>query len=566
MSELDVRELMERYDAERDKVVEQWRKRYLRWLRVQTPGRDGKLRDVPPFTPWLPIRYSATDLGARPLPPGTVFWASPDIWVESSDPLGNPVAGQDNFLHARLFNLGAFPAAPVKVDFYWADPSLGLGPGTMNLVGSEWVEVPSLSSVDVRCSESWKPVVVNDGHECVMVNCSNHVLDPIWHPFQPTLDRHVAQRNLHVVTAQPGMTMFLTSCTRPTSCRSEPRLCSAGRSPRLEPAVAFGRLPAGEAAALAAAFGSGALDVEATAASAYRDGTAARNDAARIDALRARVSVPEEPPALRFAERGSEDDAIRAELGESLGYAGQGGPGHAGDLLTALGRVPRDARAASRSERRWSAACSKRERSAQRGSTCWFPTTCGPASSSSSPSPSSPDRSPRAATPWSPSSSSRRGGRRKGVSMPNDYSREELLALVVDEVDDARDVYQLAEQLAPHLPIKSLDELVRATDGRQLRFRDAPFEVESVRPPAARHRFPRRGPRRASREAGPPRTDRAALAGGRLRRPHAARRQLHRDGGIAPGLGPRLPAVLRRWPCRRPATELGQLLAQPPTG
>ena len=103
MSELDVRELMERYDAERDKVVEQWRKRYLRWLRVQTPGRDGKLRDVPPFTPWLLIRYSATDLGARPLPPGTVFWASPDIWVESSDPLGNPVAGQDNFLHARLY-------------------------------------------------------------------------------------------------------------------------------------------------------------------------------------------------------------------------------------------------------------------------------------------------------------------------------------------------------------------------------------------------------------------------------------------------------------------------------
>lgn len=159
------------------------------------------------WSPWLLIRYTGIDLGARPIPSGDVFWESPDVWVESSDPMGNPVAGEENFVHARVFNLGAADAAPVKVDFYWANPALGLGPGNMNLIGTEWVEVFSLTATDVRCRKPWIPLMLNDGHECLVVNCSNHVLDPILHPFAPTLDRHVGQRNVHVVTAPAGKTL-----------------------------------------------------------------------------------------------------------------------------------------------------------------------------------------------------------------------------------------------------------------------------------------------------------------------------------------------------------------------
>ena len=36
------------------------------------------------------------------------------------------------------------------------------------------------------------------------MNCSNWIADPIINPFQPTLDRHVGQRNLHVVEGAPG--------------------------------------------------------------------------------------------------------------------------------------------------------------------------------------------------------------------------------------------------------------------------------------------------------------------------------------------------------------------------
>jgi len=162
------------------------------------------------YTPWLLIRYNATDMGMRPLPSGTPFWASPDISVESSDVLGRPVAGEPNFLHARVFNLGKAPSSPTRVQFYWGDPSLGLGGATMNLIGTEWVEIPAHASRDVRCNTPWVPVMVNGGHECVMVNTHNPLLDPIVQPFRAWLDRHVGQRNLTVIPSAAGQVVMFS--------------------------------------------------------------------------------------------------------------------------------------------------------------------------------------------------------------------------------------------------------------------------------------------------------------------------------------------------------------------
>jgi hypothetical protein len=158
------------------------------------------------WTPWLVIRYTTMDDGQlRPIADNTVFWASPDIWIESSDPLGNAVAGEPNFVHARVFNLGKSTSSPTRVEFYWADPSLGLGPGHMTLIGTEWVEVGHLEALPVRCNTPWVPGPA--GHQCLMVNCDNMILDKIQYPLQPKLDRHVAQRNVTVVQAKPGQTI-----------------------------------------------------------------------------------------------------------------------------------------------------------------------------------------------------------------------------------------------------------------------------------------------------------------------------------------------------------------------
>ncbi|WP_366655207.1 hypothetical protein [Fodinicurvata sp. EGI_FJ10296] len=156
------------------------------------------------YTPWLLIRYALTDVGARPIPNGEIHWKSPDIRVESSDPDGNAVAGEANFVHCRVFNLGLAAALPVQVDFYWADPSLGLDAHHMKPIGTEWVTIPSWQSREVRCQTPWVPEFVNNGHECLKVNCSNWILDPIQNPFKPRLDRRAGQRNITVLSAPAG--------------------------------------------------------------------------------------------------------------------------------------------------------------------------------------------------------------------------------------------------------------------------------------------------------------------------------------------------------------------------
>jgi hypothetical protein len=70
-----------------------------------------------------------------------------------------------------------------------------------------------------------------------------------------------------------------------------------------------------------------------------------------------------------------------------------------------------------------------------------------------------------------------------------DYSEAELLKLVVEEFDEARDAFQLASQLAPHLPIRSLEELVKATEGK-LQFRDVVFDPASFETQIPEMAFP----------------------------------------------------------------------------
>lgn len=170
-----------------------FRRYWYKWRREQA-GRA-------PYSAWLVVPCNLSDYGARPLPSGTPHWASPFIGVNSPDPSGKPLAGAPNRMFARVFNLGAATAAPTRVEFSWADPSVGLGAVDAHLIGVETVEIPPMSSVVVTCSTPWIPSYVNGGHECAFVNTHNHVLDPLLQPFKPWADRHVGQRNLSVLPA-----------------------------------------------------------------------------------------------------------------------------------------------------------------------------------------------------------------------------------------------------------------------------------------------------------------------------------------------------------------------------
>jgi hypothetical protein len=325
----EARRLIEEADRRRQEEVEQRENEYRRLIERLA---HGDRRDQ---TAWLLLRYAAPDLGIRPIPPGQVFWDSPDLWVESSDPFGNPVASEQNYLHARVFNLGAFMASPVKVDFYWANPALGLGPNTMNFIGSEYVEIPSVSAVDVRCATAWVPAVVNGGHECVMVNCSCWLLDPTTHPFQPTLDRHVGQRNLHVVQGSPGQAFALAlqvinvfPIAMATTVEAHFAL--------LQPAEPARELSLLEVGSLAATFVQQQRWSVRRLASMLPPGSPARKAAqGALAGVRRTTSVRRAPFTEISTRRGS--TAVASRLREERGVIqGRGQGAHAGRLLAAL--------------------------------------------------------------------------------------------------------------------------------------------------------------------------------------------------------------------------------------
>jgi hypothetical protein len=194
-------------------------------MRTATRGRTGRngkgdggyfTPRVPPFqftdrrdngkhyTPWLVVRYAAGDDGSRPLPGGTVFWESPDVWVVSTLGINQPVPGEANTVFARVTNLGLQDATGVFVNFYWADPSMAITEATANLIGIGSTDIDAGSSVVVTCPNPWVPVIENNGHECLLAEAYLPVSDPLTSPLDPVDDRHVGQKNEQLVYAQKG--------------------------------------------------------------------------------------------------------------------------------------------------------------------------------------------------------------------------------------------------------------------------------------------------------------------------------------------------------------------------
>jgi hypothetical protein len=166
--------------------------------------------------PYLVVRAGAADHGGRPW--AGPFWESPDIFItsgmtaEAAPPVplqrgAVAVAGQPTTLWAHVWNVGRFPAANARVEFYWCDPSLGISTASATLIGVAHVDLGDRESgrchTFVKCPTTWIPRVVNGGHECLVVRLFEPMLDPLIRPgWSPWLDRHVAQRNISVVEAR----------------------------------------------------------------------------------------------------------------------------------------------------------------------------------------------------------------------------------------------------------------------------------------------------------------------------------------------------------------------------
>jgi hypothetical protein len=180
----------------------------------QWPGGRGDL-----YLPFLFMRANAGDLGARPVV--GAFWESPDILLlADADPATAPrvppelgqtaLAGRPNTLYAHVWNFGIAPASAVVVEFYWCDPTLGIGPSGAHLIGHTSVALGARGSARnhavVKCPTAWVPTFVNGGHECLVVRIWDETSDGLGSPpWDAALNRHVAQRNIHVVAAGDAM-------------------------------------------------------------------------------------------------------------------------------------------------------------------------------------------------------------------------------------------------------------------------------------------------------------------------------------------------------------------------
>jgi hypothetical protein len=182
----------------------------------------GQRKDL--YLPYLFIRANAGDDGTRPV--DGPFWESPDVLImagvkPSSAPPVPPslgqvaLAGQPNTVYAHVWNFGQSSAPQVVVEFYWCNPSLGINETSAHLIAQTVISLGARGSGQchalVKCPEAWTPQYLNGGHECLLVRAWDYTADSLGTPpWDARLNRHVGQRNIHVI-ATAGAADTLTT-------------------------------------------------------------------------------------------------------------------------------------------------------------------------------------------------------------------------------------------------------------------------------------------------------------------------------------------------------------------
>jgi hypothetical protein len=122
------------------------------------------------------------------------------------------VPGQPSLVFTNISNLGMEDANNVGVQYWWANPSIAISEATATLINdpainpayAQTVSIPAMNVMQFQCPVNWTPIVENGGHECLIVQVNLPVFDPLTDPMQPSLDRHVGQKNEQLVLLKQG--------------------------------------------------------------------------------------------------------------------------------------------------------------------------------------------------------------------------------------------------------------------------------------------------------------------------------------------------------------------------
>jgi hypothetical protein len=160
-----------------------------------------------PLKTFLYIRTHPADNGTEPLPSEFPCWISPDITIRHPNGIedGEAIVGQPNHVKVTVTNAGAVSVSNAKVDAFVCVPSTAFTPAS-TFIGSGYLNIPGSLLPGYNPSAAveipWTPLPVDAGHRCLLARvCSAVPPDCYADPnhFNVVGDRHVAQRNIHVV-------------------------------------------------------------------------------------------------------------------------------------------------------------------------------------------------------------------------------------------------------------------------------------------------------------------------------------------------------------------------------
>lgn len=186
-------------DAERDK------RRFMRNPENKKIFRDDKEKpdDFKDKT-FLYIRATATDIGDRPIPPGTNYWNSPDIELYDSNNIlisTNQLKRNQNYtIKVLVHNDGDMSCNSCTVDLFICDPTIGFNRMSATQIGIQTISI--LGHSTAVASFNFTPKAENEGHQCLFARAYSYVngdLPNSGDQFPTTTDRHIGQQNLSIV-------------------------------------------------------------------------------------------------------------------------------------------------------------------------------------------------------------------------------------------------------------------------------------------------------------------------------------------------------------------------------
>jgi hypothetical protein len=162
---------------------------------------------------FLYIRTNPLDNGDTPLNPSLAGWISPDLNIISNPTdTGIAIKGVNNQVEVIVTNAGGIQVNDAFVDCFIADPTTAFTPFNASLIGSSYIDIPSYSTNNTIYN--WIPTM--EGHHCLLARASLIIPSDTYSNnliFDVTGDRHIAMRNLHIIslTAESRAFGFLTA-------------------------------------------------------------------------------------------------------------------------------------------------------------------------------------------------------------------------------------------------------------------------------------------------------------------------------------------------------------------